>query len=100
MKRALLAGGLALGLLVSPATAQAPSLETRLAELEERVAELEAEDTRDPCVTGAIALSKLPSGKLVLTWHRNQRKVYVAMIDRTCLRGVKDSYRWPGYRRP
>jgi hypothetical protein len=95
--------------LASPATAQAPTMEERVAELESRVSELEtvvadlelAVNEGDPCVTGAMALSRRRGTRvLLLTGRKTQSKVYVAMIDRSCVAGVRDTFAWPGYKNP
>lgn len=95
--------------LVSPATAQAPTMEERVAELESRVSELEtvvadleqAVSDGDPCVTGAMALSRRRGTRIILlTGRKTQSKVYVAMIDRGCVAGIRDNFAWPGYKNP
>jgi hypothetical protein len=98
MKRALLAGGLALGLLVSPATAQAPSVETRLAEVETALLDLQqqVEEVQeqaalfDACWKGAIPVSVhwRKRGYYVLTRKDRRPAVYAAILKRSCLGAV------------
>ncbi len=52
------------------------------------------------CMGLVMAISQRPDGTLVLTKRRRQSKVYVFLVNRRCLVGTRDSYRWPGYRTP
>lgn len=96
-KLGILAVALAL-FATSPAEAQAPTLEERVVELEARVAELEQAPALG-CLTAAVAVSQRPGTvRLVRTRSDAQRRVYLALIDRACLEGARDDYRWPWWK--
>lgn len=85
-------------LCVSPATAQAPTLDQRVADLEARVDFLEG---ALGCFGKAMAISKepAPGDHFYMTRSADDRHVYVSLVNRNCLGGT-DDYTWRGYRDP
>ena len=105
MKNLVALAGVTLA-LAAPASAQAPtlddrvlSLEAQVAELWETVGELQSGPSQgDPCIRKAFAVTMNGRRTLKVASRDSQRKVYVAVISRSCLKGVRDTYAWSGYR--
>jgi hypothetical protein len=101
MKTLIIGAVLAL-MLAAPAVAEAPTLDQRVGVLETQVADLqdsvlELQQSPTACMGSAMAISKRKNGTLILTSKRKQSKVYVFLVQRSCIKGLKDNYRWPGY---
>lgn len=87
--------------LVAPASAQAPTLDDRVADLEQRVEALEAQvASGDPCIRSTLAVSARGNRDLFATRTDRQRRIHLAVIDKRCLAGAKDNYGWYSYLPP
>lgn len=84
--------------LVASATAQAPTLEERVAALEEQVADMEeAVVFVDACLVRAVAVSQSGT-RLYRTTQDRQLRVYFVVVEKSCVRGIRDNYRWPWWK--
>jgi chromosome segregation ATPase len=72
--------------------------ETRQAEVAQLRAAVEVGAKRDACMRNSVAFSMRRNRDVFVTRRDAQRKAYVPVVDRSCLAGVRDDYRFPGFR--
>ena len=67
-------------------------------EIEHLQIKVDALEKRRDCATDQIAVSMRHNRDVFVTRRDAQRKVYLQIVDRSCLAGVRDDYRFSGFR--